>query len=272
MALTKKPLTLSLIIPAYNEARHLMACLDAVAAQTEAPDEVLVIDNNSTDDTAKIAKSYPFVTLVNEKRQGILFARNTGFDRATGYIIGRIDADTIIPEGWVHYVKRFYGDPKHVDNALTGGGYFYNVVFPPRKIGGWMHSQVALRFNRFLMGHYILWGSNMAITAGQWQRVRGDVCMRTDIHEDLDLAIHLHRLGYEITYRAGLRVGVIMRRVFADRQALHENMMWWPRSLKAHDNPRWVMGWIGAHALFFGSYLLWPINLAIKKVRRLPEF
>lgn len=256
----RKPLTLSIIIPAYNEARHIRACLDSISAQTLRPDEVIVVDNNSTDDTVEIAKTYSFVRVIKEPKQGIVYTRNTGFDVARSDIIGRIDADTVLPEGWVRYVKRFYETPEHQRHALTGGGYFYNVSFPPKKIGGWIHSQIALRFNRLLMGHYILWGSNMAMTSGQWVRVRDETCMRDDIHEDIDLAIHLHRAGYEITYRASLRVGVAMKRVFDDRKHLHENMLWWPRTLKAHNNPRWVMGWVGAHMLYFFSFPLWVIN------------
>lgn len=262
-----KPITLSLIIPAYNEARHLEACLNAVARQTEKPDEVILVDNNSSDETVNIAQKYPFVRVIHENKQGVVHGRNAGFDAAGSDIIGRIDADTILPEGWVHYIKRFYGANDHADRAVTGGGYFYNVSFPPRTVGGWIHSQVALRFNRFIMGHYILWGSNMAITRKQWMAVRADTCTATDIHEDLDLAIHMHRAGYEITYRAGLKVGVAMKRVFDDWDHLHGNMMWWPRTLRRHGNKRWIFGWLGAYVLFGLSPVLKLANLPFRAIR-----
>jgi glycosyltransferase involved in cell wall biosynthesis len=96
-----KTLTLSIVIPVYNEQCHLKACLDAIANQTESPDEVIVVDNNSTDRTLAIAESYPFVKILKEKKQGVLAVRTKGFNSARSSIIGRIDADTVLPPGWV---------------------------------------------------------------------------------------------------------------------------------------------------------------------------
>jgi glycosyltransferase involved in cell wall biosynthesis len=263
MATSKKPLTLSIIIPAYNEARHLRACLDAIAKQTEMPDEVIVVDNNSSDETEALAKSYPFVRVLTEKKQGVVHARNTGFNAATTDLIGRIDADTILPEGWVHYVKRFYSDPEHYEHTLTGGAYFYNIRFP--HLAGWFQGQIAFRVNRLLLGHYITFGSNMALPHTVWAKVKEVTCKTTDIHEDLDLAIHLHRLGYVITYREHLRVGVKMRRVLSDRHELWDNLMWWPRTLRRHGKKTWVLGWIGALLMYIAS----PLGPLLEKLARI---
>lgn len=236
--------SLAIVIPAYNEERHLKACLDAIAAQIKAPDEVIVVDNNSTDQTAAIAKSYPFVRVIREPRQGIVFARNRGFNAVKSDLIGRIDADTILPPDWVERVKEFYADPAYRDQALTGGGYFYNIRAP--RFVAWSQNQVAFRMNRLLLGHYIVWGSNMVLPRRVWRAVRSSVCLDQDIHEDLDLAIHLHRQGYEIAYRAGIEVGVKMRRVRSDLSALWGNLMWWPRTLRIHGLKTWIFGWLGA--------------------------
>lgn len=258
----KQALTVSLIIPAYNEAHHIVACLEAVAAQSELPDEVIIVDNNSSDETASLARRYTFVQVISEKRQGVLWARTTGFDAASCTIIARIDADTILPPGWVHYVKRFYQDPDQTNQVLTGGAYFYNVRFP--HLAGWLQGQIAFRVNRLLMGHYITYGSNMAMPAPAWRTVRRDVCKDPHIHEDLDLAIHLHRAGYTITYREHLRVGVKMRRVRSGRAQLWENLMWWPRTLRRHGKKTWVLGLAGAVILF----VLSPIVPAVERLAR----
>lgn len=260
-----KSLKLTLVIPAYNESRHLKLCLDAVSLQTILPDEVIVVDNNSTDKTVEIAKKYSFVKVVSEKKQGIYFARNKGFNTARGEIIARIDADSIIPKNWVEHIKDFYADESHADRAWTSAGYFYNLRMP--KVSGWFISQIAYRFNRLLMGHYILWGSTMAITQEQWKAVRPITCARNDIHEDLDLAIHLHELGYKINYDSGINVAVYVRRVLADRHKLWDYLQLWPQTLKVHHMRTWVFGWIGAAIL----YILSPYTRLNEQVDRLSK-
>jgi glycosyltransferase involved in cell wall biosynthesis len=205
-----------------------------------------------------IAREFPFVKLLTEKKQGVVFARNCGFDAAKSDIIGRIDADSVLMPGWVLYVKKFYSMPEHQNEALTGGGYPRN--FPFRKVFSWVWHQVVYRFNGMLMGHYILWGSNMAITKRQWQTVRSEVCEDAMIHEDIDLAIHMHKAGFEITHRPDLIVGAYLRRwLDADRRAFLDNLMMWPNTLKKHGQSGWVGGWIGAYTLYIMSFPIWLV-------------
>jgi glycosyltransferase involved in cell wall biosynthesis len=247
-----KRLSVSLVIPAYNEERHLAACLESIAAQTIAVERVIVVDNNSTDTMLEIARKYPFVSILKEPQQGIVFARNRGFDAVSSEIIGRIDADSILPVNWVEYVAAFFADPKHQQTAWTGSPYFYNVRFP-RLVSG-VYSFLSFRCNRFLAGSNTLWGSNMAIRASQWQTVREATCQRNDIHEDLDLAIHLHQRGIQITYDPKLRVHTQLRRVRTNRHELWAYLQWWPRTLRVHQKKTWIMCW------FFGAFLLYYLT------------
>lgn len=254
--------SLSIVIPVYNEEARLGACLQSIANQTVAPDEVIIVDNNSTDKSVEIASSFNFVTIVSAKKQGIVYARNKGFDLAASDIVGRIDADSVLPRNWVARVGRFY-DSDNSDKALTGGGFFYNIRW--RRFNGWVQSQLAYRLNRFIIGHYVLWGSNMAIPRELWLKVRGKVCDRHDVHEDLDLSFHLHDLGYKITYYGSLRVGVFLKRVNSRKQ-LQAHMRRWPQSLRTHGYRLW---WLGA----FGNWLLWyllrPLGYTVEYGARL---
>jgi glycosyltransferase involved in cell wall biosynthesis len=193
------------------------------------------------------------VRVIKEKRQGVVYARDTGFDAVKTDLIGRIDSDTILPTGWMQPVVEFYSDNQHQKYALTGGCSFYNVRFS--YFVSWCVDQFVFRYNRLLMGHYILYGSNMVITTQQWKDVRNLVCHKIDVHEDLDLAIHLHRIGYEITYREGWKVGVEMRRVLSRRRELWDNIMMWPKTLKHHGKKTWVFGWIGSVFFYLISSL-----------------
>jgi glycosyltransferase involved in cell wall biosynthesis len=247
--------SLSIVIPAYNEERHLVACLDAIAVQTVKPDEVIVVDNNSTDRTADIARKYSFVKLFSENRQGIIFARNRGFDETKSDIIARIDADTVLPTFWVERVKAFYADTKHQQVAITGSCYFYNLH--SGRLTGRMYDLIVFRLNRLLLGYYFPWGSNSALPKAVWQKVRGQIGERTDIHEDLDLGFHLHQSGYETKYLSYLRVGAIARRIITDRGELWTWLAMWPRTFKANGShngwlawPFAVMVWCGRYGIF----------------------
>lgn len=246
-----KQLTLSIVIPAYTEEDHIKNCLDAIAKQTVKPWQVIVVDNNSTDKTAEIAKTYDFVTLLREVRQGKAHARNKGFNAVTADLIGRIDADTIIPLDWVETAIEFM--KSHTGEALTGGGYFYDLAMP--RFFGWYQKQIAFRANRFIMGYYITWGSNMVITSKMWQDVKHLIHNDNDIHEDMDLAIHLHEKGYKITYHANWEVGVDSRT--NERHKRNTQMEWlrlWPRTFRRHNLPRAWIGDIGMYIVYASWY------------------
>jgi glycosyltransferase involved in cell wall biosynthesis len=82
----------SVIVPLYNGARFLGEALDSIAAQEYDNIEVIVVDNGSTDDGARIAESHG-VTLLQCERRGAGAARNAGVDAAHGEIITFLDQD-----------------------------------------------------------------------------------------------------------------------------------------------------------------------------------
>lgn len=194
----KKRITLSLIIPAYNEENHLEACLESVKHQTEKPEEVFVVDNNSTDKTVEIAKKYDFVTLLHEKRQGLIPARNNGFDAATCQLLGRIDADTILEPDWVEQVKE--GFRTHRIDGMTGFARIYVHLFdwfiPLSTFWTRVYFLQALATYRF----QVLWGPNMVIRNSVWKQIKDQLAQNDhEVHEDQDISITMKANGY-ITY------------------------------------------------------------------------
>ncbi|MCG5215106.1 glycosyltransferase family A protein [Streptosporangium soli] len=86
----------SVIIPNYNYAKTLRLCLEAIYRQTAPPREVIVVDDNSTDNSVDIASGFPCRIIRTEKNSGVAAARNVGAISATGDILFFVDSDVVL--------------------------------------------------------------------------------------------------------------------------------------------------------------------------------
>ncbi len=103
-----QPMRFSIVVPAYNEADYLANTLSSLQSQDfRGPYEVIVVDNNSTDDTAKVAERFG-VRVLRETRQGVCAARQRGAEAASGEILISADADTVYPPQWLTSLDRLF--------------------------------------------------------------------------------------------------------------------------------------------------------------------
>ena len=193
---------LSFVIPAYNEELYLPACLESILAQTQILSsdtgvEIIVVNNASSDRTHEIAASYPGVTVVDELRKGLPFARQAGFEASTGDLIANVDADSRLTPGWVDKVlQEFTGLPTLV--ALSGPVQYYDLT-------PWQSVQVQLFYllafvlyclNRYLLrAGSMVQGGNFVLRREALASIGG---FNTDIAfygEDTDIARRLNRVG-----------------------------------------------------------------------------
>jgi glycosyltransferase involved in cell wall biosynthesis len=201
-------MTISLVIPVYNEENDIGPCLDAVMAQTVKPLEVIVVDNNSTDKSMEVVKKYPSVKIITETKQGVDFARDTGFNAAKGDVIGRIDADTQLPIDWIENLERIFKDQTVA--AVTGPAYYKDMPAPNiSKVFDTIAREMAHKYSDFPF----LFGTNMAIRRSAWQAVKDGVCHIKTQHEDIDLGIHVAKAGLKVIFDRNLVVGMSMRRI-----------------------------------------------------------
>lgn len=126
-------MNVSLIICSYNRADILQATLPAIL-ELDIPEEVMfeliVVDNNSSDDTKQVVQD--FISAVElskkpvsaryvfEKNQGLSFARNKGYEEANGQYIAYIDDECILPKQWLSEAQKIIVDKKP---AFLGGPY-----------------------------------------------------------------------------------------------------------------------------------------------------
>ena len=105
---------LSFVVPAYNEEAYLPACLESICEQIRTLPagtcEIIVVNNASTDRTREVALRYPGVTVVDEPRKGLTFARQAGFAASSGALIANVDADSRLTPGWVSKVLSTFAE------------------------------------------------------------------------------------------------------------------------------------------------------------------
>lgn len=213
----------SVVIPALNDSPMLANCLRALAAQTRLADEIIVVDNGSTDDTAAVALAAGAL-VIEEPLRGIFPATAAGFDAASGDLLARLDADSVPPADWLERIVTAFENDPHLA-ALSGPGDFYGSnafvhwVAENLYIGGYIW------FVGWLVGHAPLFGSNLALRKGTWARLRTTVhrSMR-EIHDDLDLAIHIEP-DMPVVFDKTLRVGVSAR-PFQSISGLRRRLTW----------------------------------------------
>jgi glycosyltransferase involved in cell wall biosynthesis len=204
-------LRVSVVVPVYDEAEMIGPCLDALLAQSVPADEIIVVDNNSTDATlARLTAYAGRVTVLREPRQGVHHARTAGLNAAGGDVLARIDADTRVGPGWVGHLHTAFTDARV--RAVTGPVRYYDIALP--RLVDAVDLLLRQAWVRCCQGR-LDWvhGANMAIRAQAWRSVRGSLCDDRGVHEDLDLGIHLYAAGERVAFVPALVAGTSSRRI-----------------------------------------------------------
>ncbi|CAN5419452.1 hypothetical protein BH10ACT5_BH10ACT5_16890 [soil metagenome] len=232
--------TVSIVIPARDEEGFLADCLDAIAMQTDPPEEVIVVDNGSSDSTRLIANAYPFVTLLTEPTPGIVPARNKGLNAATGDVLCRIDADSIIDPDWVRIVRTHFAaiDTPRM-HGVSGSGEAVIDGFPwlGRFLGLAALELCYYPVSALMVGGPVLVGCNMAITREAWLAIRDDAHPdHRQVHEDLDLSVLIRRAGGSIEHLPHMRIRT-RRAQLETPSKLWWRLRIWPNAVTRHRRP-----------------------------------
>jgi len=191
-------LTITTIVCAYNECRLLPACLYSLLSQTRPPDEILVIDNASTDGTGAVARAIPGVRVIDEPAKGLVVARETARRAAHTDIVAYIDADCRVPITWLERVEAHFAKPLP-PVAVTGPYRFYDWDWSGRAIVRAYDLLVAppthAAVHHVIGAGAILYGGNFAVRRDALATI-GGFDRRIEFHgEDTNLGRRLTPLG-----------------------------------------------------------------------------
>lgn len=197
---------LSVILPVYNVQAYLPACLDSLIAQTLQPDEIIAVDDGSTDNCSQILMDYalrmPNLRIIRQANRGLSVARNVGLDAASGEYVAFVDSDDFLSrnsfEESLRYVKNdkldmllfnamYHFEGRESDrliyndiaksSVLTGADWLYELLQKERLLHMvWLHvyrrdfiEANRLRFVPGLIHEDVIWTTRALLAA---KRVR----------------------------------------------------------------------------------------------------
>ncbi len=228
--------TLSVVVPVYNEEAQLKKCLQSLAMQLDDIDEILIVDNNSTDTSPQIARVFlkqagAKCRLLSQPKQGLVPTRNLGFTEAKSDIVARIDADTQVRSGWALAIKTKFANKPRV-SAIYGDTRYHDIPFER------FTTTVSAFFvdisNRFSSGSPSLYGPNMALRTHVAQQIATEACDKPRLMEDLDITIHLRRLHRRIAFCKDMSVYISGRRLASIPYHYWSYCIMWPRTYAIH--------------------------------------
>lgn len=193
----KRPLSVSLAIPCFNADSYIQSALDSIYSQTVAPDEIIIVNDGSTDKTTEVLRQHSTLKVINHQDNlGIAGSRNSALVAACGDIIVFMDADGI-------------ADPQFIEKLLTG--------YSDDRVGGVGGKGIEAIQNTFsdrwrkevLFQHWgkltckdvpFLFGLCSSYRKSALKDVNGfDQIFKTS-GEDMDVGFRLHEAGYTLSY------------------------------------------------------------------------
>ncbi|MBA2949487.1 glycosyltransferase [Streptomyces himalayensis] len=195
----------SVLVPAYNEAKCITHTVNSLA-QSDHPIEVIVIDDGSSDGTARIVEDMrmPNVRVVRQLNAGKPAALNRGLANARHDIVVMMDGDTVFEPSTVRELVQPFGDPRV--GAVAGNAKVGNK---DSLIGAWQHIEYVMGFNLDRRMYDMLRcmptipGAVGAFRRTALERVGG---MSDDtLAEDTDITMAMHRDGWRVVYAENAR-------------------------------------------------------------------
>jgi glycosyltransferase involved in cell wall biosynthesis len=193
----------SVVIPAYNAESTIGQAVEQSFAQAREPleIEVIVVDDGSKDDTAKVAESAG-ATVIRQENAGPAAARNRGWESATGQVICFTDSDCIPVADWLENLLEGFNESQV--GAVAGS---YEIANTNSWLARWVHREIVER-HRKMPGFIRAFGSyNLAIPRYVLRATGGfNPTYRQASGEDNDFSYRIIKEGWRIAFRPQAKV------------------------------------------------------------------
>lgn len=186
----------SIVIPAFNEEKYIEKTLFSLLRseqKTKINYEVILVDNNSTDQTVVVAQKFKLgmnLRIISEKRQGRGAARARGFKEAVGEIILSADADTIFYNSWIETLASAI---KNGEVAVTTSVKIIDCDPITNGLVNFFQPKMMIIY-RLITGHYWLSGFSSGILKAVYES-SGGFNAALQAQEDIDLSFRIAKLG-----------------------------------------------------------------------------
>lgn len=209
---------MTLYVPCFNAPEHLARCIAGARAQTHPADEILVVDDGSSDDSARIAESFAGVRVIrHERNRGLSAARNTAFHAARNEWVAALDADCVAQPRWL---ETLVTRAARGDIAGAGGRLVETVQ---NSLGDrWRRQHLAQDWGMrasdepgFLFGNNTLLRRSAVLAVGGY-----DERLRTN-GEDVDISGKLRAAGHKLSYQPEAEVHHLRRDTWATALATY---------------------------------------------------
>lgn len=197
----------SVIIPFYNAQDSIAFCLEALADQNDPPDEIILVDNRSSDKSSEIASNFkqkrPDLNfkLVEEPTPGPSAARNRGIKEANGAVIAFTDSDCVPDRNWLTEVQDAF------TNSEIGAVAGKIIGFKPEAIIDRFHAMFTMQglsqsqvFSEFTLVRGGFPTANLAIRQDVLKHIGGFNESMKIYSEDYDLCARIYEAGFSILY------------------------------------------------------------------------
>ena len=204
-------LKLTIIVCTFNRSFWLRKCLESLVqpCADENAVEVLIVDNNSTDDTRKVAEEFtarlPNFRYLLERTQGLSHARNRGYREAQGLYVAYIDDDARACNDWVDSIIQFF--ELHPQVTGVGGPYnaFSNVPIPdwfPKEYGSRNLGDETreIKNDEWISGTNMIFSKHVLEEIGGFDTSLGMTGNKTSYGEETNLVRRMKAKGWQIYY------------------------------------------------------------------------